>query len=217
MNLPESELLSQIAAGEGRGLEFKRGLPRDEKLARTLCAFANTRGGLLLIGVNDNGSLYGVSEPRKVMARIRSVARKLLHPALELATTTVRCDGVAVVAARVPVSLERPHAVLREGEESEIVVRVGASNRAAKGAALVALRNGDGRRRSLGALEVLILKWVDGRARASRTPGGDATPALFSQAHNIGLQRARRAFVRLERDGQLVGHGLGVKRAYCRP
>lgn len=46
-----------IAAGEGRQVEFKRGLPRDEKTARTLVAFANTRGGLLIVGVGDRGEL----------------------------------------------------------------------------------------------------------------------------------------------------------------
>lgn len=217
VNLSESELLEHIAEGEGRGLEFKRGLPRDEKLARTLCAFANTRGGMLFVGVEDNGSLYGVSRPREIMARIRGVARELITPPLELATTHVRCGDLSVVAARVAVSRERPHAVRRDGVEDEIVVRVGASNRRAKGATLDALRSGRGQRRSPDALEARILSWVDQRRLAGRDPAGDASPQAFSRANNIGLQRARRAFVRLERDGLLVGHGLGNKRVYCRP
>ena len=216
MRLSEPELLEWIAAGEGRSTEFKRGLPKDERIARTLCSFANTRGGLLFIGVNDNGSIYGVSQPRRVMADIRRVARELLQPPLKLETTSVRCEGLMVVAARIPVSVARPHAVLRKNREEEIVVRVGSSNRVARGAALDALRSGNHRSRSRGSLEAQILAWVELRAKQSKTPGGDASPTLFSQSNNVGVQRARRAFVRLERDGLLVGHGKGTKRIYCR-
>jgi len=217
VNIDEPELLELIAEGEGRGMEFKRGLPRDERLARTLCAFANTRGGLLFIGVNDNGSLYGVSQPRSVMADIRRVAREWIEHPLRVETTTVRCGDLAVVVARIAASRRRPHRALRRSGDEEIVVRIGSSNRVARGATLDALNNGASRSGSRSSLEAQILAWVDQRTRLSRTPGGDASPALFSQAHNVGVQRARRAFVRLERDGLLVGHGKGTKRIYCRP
>lgn len=197
-------------------MEFKRGLPQDERIARTLCAFANTRGGLLFIGVNDNGSLYGASQPRRVMADIRRVAQDFLEPPIGLQATTVHCGDLAVVAARIPVSLQRPHAVLRKNQDREIVVRIGSSNRVAKGATLDALNNGVGKASSRSPLEKQILKWVEERTRISSTPGGDASPDGFGKAHNIGVQRSRRAFVRLERDGLLVGHGKGTKRIYCR-
>jgi len=217
VNLSESELRHHIASGEGKDREFKRGLPRDEKLARTLCAFANTRGGMLLVGVNDNGSLYGVSRPKEVMSRIRSVGRNLLEPAIEVSTTSLRLEGLTIVAAQVAASLARPHAVLHRDDEREVVVRVGASNRRAKGATLHALRNGNARKRGLDPLEARVLNWVEASNWGARDPGGDATPLAFSKAFNIGLQRARRTFVRLERDGFLVGHGLGNKRVYGRP
>ena len=217
MNLTEAELLELIEGGEGRGLEFKRGLPRDERLARTLCAFANTRGGLLLVGVNDDGSLEGAPRPRQTMADIRRIAREFVEPPVKLEATTVRCGERAIVAARVPASLARPHRVLRSTRESEVVVRVGSSNRVARGATLAALRAGSSGGRSPDALESQILAWVGRRARTSRVPGGDATPALFGQSFNVGVQRARRAFVRLERDGRLVGHGTGARRVYHLP
>ena len=53
-------VLSLIAQGESKTLEFKRELPRFEQIAKTVIAFANTSGGKLLIGVDDNGSLVGV-------------------------------------------------------------------------------------------------------------------------------------------------------------
>ena len=55
------DLKSLVKTGEGTYLEFKRTISNPEKIARELCAFANTKGGILLIGVDDNGSLVGVT------------------------------------------------------------------------------------------------------------------------------------------------------------
>ena len=38
--------------------------------------------------------------------------------------------------------------------------------------------------------------------------------ARFARANNVGVQRARRAFVHLEREGYLVAHGEGASRVY---
>ena len=46
-----------IEEGEHDRQDFKETISASRKLAKTLCAFANTRGGRLLVGVRDNGSL----------------------------------------------------------------------------------------------------------------------------------------------------------------
>ncbi len=48
-----------IAQGEHQQLDFKYAINDARKIAITLCAFANTDGGTLLIGVKDNGSIAG--------------------------------------------------------------------------------------------------------------------------------------------------------------
>lgn len=55
----ESELAQAIRQGENETCEFRTGFG-DEAL-RTLCAFANTRGGVLWIGVSDNGGILGIA------------------------------------------------------------------------------------------------------------------------------------------------------------
>ena len=49
-----------IASGENQQLDFKYCISDSRKIARTLSAFANTDGGILLIGVRDNGSIAGI-------------------------------------------------------------------------------------------------------------------------------------------------------------
>jgi predicted HTH transcriptional regulator len=48
-----------IAEGEHETQDFKFRIDDQKKIARTLCAFANTKGGRLLIGVKDNGKISG--------------------------------------------------------------------------------------------------------------------------------------------------------------
>jgi predicted HTH transcriptional regulator len=205
--------LALIGEGEGRGLEFKSGLPRDEKIARTLGAFANTSGGLLLIGVRDRGEVCGVSDAAGVEERLRSVALVEVEPPVEVELRRVRVGGACVVICEVPLSADRPHAQCFDGR---VMVRVGASNRAAEGATLVALRAHVSRRKPRGEFERRILDWVEERGGCADDPGGDASSDEFARVMNVGRQRARRAFLKLERDGVLVAHGVGRARWYRR-
>jgi hypothetical protein len=214
VQLDADELRRLVAGREGKQLEFKEGLPRDGKLARSLGAFANTRGGLLLVGVTDKGGFKGAPHPRRAMARLREVAAERLEPPLEVQVGSVEVDGARVVWCSVPLSPVRPHAVVRDDGEQEIVVRVGSSNRVASGATLVAIKPAPASKAGLDPLERKVLGWVARQARGARGTGDGATVAAFARAHNVGVQRARRAFTHLELAGRLVGHGSGARRVY---
>lgn len=52
-----------IREGEGYKLEFKAKANHPDKIARSICAFANSGGGILLLGVLDQGIIKGVRYP----------------------------------------------------------------------------------------------------------------------------------------------------------
>ena len=67
------QVQSRILAGEGDQTEFKRGLGDLKPIGRAIAAFANTDGGLLVLGVDDNGVIVGVRETaERVSERITS-------------------------------------------------------------------------------------------------------------------------------------------------
>ena len=69
MNWPEVQ--QRIAGGESAHTEFKRGPGDLSGLGKTVCAFANGDGGLLIIGVDDAGAAVGVKEnPETVQERL---------------------------------------------------------------------------------------------------------------------------------------------------
>ena len=56
------DVLRRIESGESRHTEFKRGLGDLNALGMTICAFANTEGGVLILGVADTREIVGVRE-----------------------------------------------------------------------------------------------------------------------------------------------------------
>ena len=67
-----------IAQGEGPTLEFKPTLTKD--IGRELCAFANSDGGTLLIGITDLGRIVGIADHNRTKSHIRSIARSAEPP-----------------------------------------------------------------------------------------------------------------------------------------
>ena len=56
-SIPIDIIEETIALGEGYKTEFQEKLPSVEHIARTLCAFANTKGGTLFVGIKSSGEL----------------------------------------------------------------------------------------------------------------------------------------------------------------
>ena len=56
------DVLGCIEAGENERTEFKRGLGGLSAVGRAVCAFANTEGGVIILGVTDTQQIVGVSE-----------------------------------------------------------------------------------------------------------------------------------------------------------
>lgn len=66
-----SEVVRQIEDGEGPRTEFESRFDRCA-IGKAVCAFANSEGGLVILGVDDSGSIVGVNEdPESLDARLR--------------------------------------------------------------------------------------------------------------------------------------------------
>lgn len=63
--------------GEGQSIEFKRSL---EKIDREMVAFANASGGSIFIGIDDNGSIVGVSPTNRLLSQIHDIGRNCDPP-----------------------------------------------------------------------------------------------------------------------------------------
>jgi ATP-dependent DNA helicase RecG len=100
MAITHTELLEIIRNGENSGVEFKRDVIQNHDLARELVAFSNLEGGVLLLGVEDDGSVSGITRPKLeewVMTACRDKIRPGLIPFYELVKDVEPGKHVAVV------------------------------------------------------------------------------------------------------------------------
>jgi ATP-dependent DNA helicase RecG len=112
-----AELHDYISLGEGFTIEFKRSLTTS--ISRELCAFANSSGGYVFIGVEDSGVICGVRNHNKLKSELQSIARSF-DPALIIDVESV--DTVLVVY--VPPQNSKPYSFsgkfyLRDGASSQ--------------------------------------------------------------------------------------------------
>ena len=63
----------RIKDGENQNTEFKR--EYTEEIKKTIIAFANTSGGILFIGVNDDKSITGIDTPDDTLLQVTNVIR----------------------------------------------------------------------------------------------------------------------------------------------
>jgi len=104
------ELRNLIREGEHQEQDFKFRIDSNLKIARTLCAFANTDGGRLLIGVKDNGRIAGV-DPEEEYFMIEGAAEVYCEPPVKFDYEVYDIDEKLVLLIEVPPSAERPHRV----------------------------------------------------------------------------------------------------------
>lgn len=113
-----------IFEGEGVSLDFKKTISSCEKIARTMTAFANNKGGRLLIGVADDGSIKGVKSEEEEKYMITRAAHLFIKPALEPTFEEVYVDDKSVLIVDIPESNSKPHYSLAEDGKWWVYVRV---------------------------------------------------------------------------------------------
>ena len=110
-----------VALGEGSEVEFKRSLRSD--LGREICAFANATGGVILLGVDDDGAVRGLEGHNRLKSQVQSVARSA-DPSI-----SVDMESMGdVLAVRVPAQRGKPYSFggkffVRHGASSQQMSR----------------------------------------------------------------------------------------------
>ena len=123
---------------ESKTIEFKR--EYTENLKYEVIAFANTDGGTIYIGIEDDGTVIGIENIDKTMLSITNMIRDSIHPDVTLFTdvNTVDIEEKTVIRIDILRGTERPYYIKGKGIRPEgIYVRQGASSVPASHAAIV--------------------------------------------------------------------------------
>ncbi len=119
-----------VSLPEGKTLEFKRDISSVKPILKTLIAFANTAGGTLLIGKENNGVIIGVDDVFLAEERIANAIADNIYPPLVPEIETTSLDGKALIVIRVA-RWRGPFYLKAQGPEQGVYIRLGSTNRIA--------------------------------------------------------------------------------------
>lgn len=126
-SMSSADLRNLIQTGEGLYLEFKRTTPSPAKIAREMAAFANSSGGTILVGVNDDKSISGIQDYYEEEFLLQKAASEFCVPAIPITIDLVHLPESDVMVVRVPEMESKPvynkgkkmrQVFIRRGEES---------------------------------------------------------------------------------------------------
>lgn len=124
-------IVNLIETGEGEQLDFKFEVSDAVKIARSLAAFANTRGGKLLIGVKDNGDISGIGFEEELFM-IKNAAKHCV-PEVSFYPNEWHIDGKKVLEIKIAKSTIAPHKAPDHNGKLKVYVRVHDQNKLANG------------------------------------------------------------------------------------
>src|SRR5579872_4381032 len=111
------EALDQISDGESSSVEFKRKFTSSEKIAREIIAFANSHGGRLFIGVDDDRSIVGVKSEKEEVEMVEIACSFFCDPPIAPRIEILNLKGKDVVMVHVNESNQKPHWLVENGQE----------------------------------------------------------------------------------------------------
>jgi predicted HTH transcriptional regulator len=126
------DLITLLSRPEGKTLEFKRDLSSPENVLKTIVAFANTAGGVLVLGIEDGTKdVKGLPKILAEEERLASLIADSISPKLIPSIEIMSWRKAQILAVEVYPSANRPHSLNRLGPENGTFVRVGSTNRRA--------------------------------------------------------------------------------------
>lgn len=105
----ERQIEQMILQGESATLEFKKELGEPFAIIQTVVAFANTEGGSILIGVNDDGNVVGIDEIRKAKKKISEWVESRCDPPVEITFDTISIKEKKILRVLVPKGNNPPY------------------------------------------------------------------------------------------------------------
>ena len=169
MDFPDLKRLVQ--QGEHLQLEFKRKANHPDKIAREIVAFANTSGGQLLVGVDDDKQIYGSKTALEDAYELEQYLLRYCYPHLAVQMTRVPVNGSReVLVITVPESRIKPHFVrtLNGARSRTAYVRVADMSITASREMVALLRHGrneKGVRLIVGEPEKILLQQFERQER----------------------------------------------------
>lgn len=131
----KEEIIRLIEGGENSAVEFKTTDVKADSLAREIVAFSNTNGGVIFLGVDDDGKPSGLDDKRNFDEWTANIARNNVIPAVHIEYYEVEIHQKKIGVLEVAKGKDKPYQALNH----QFLIRVGSTNRITTQAELMRL------------------------------------------------------------------------------
>ncbi len=107
-----NELQLLIAGGENSFVQFKENVTNVLGIAQEMVAFSNSRGGKIIIGINDKtGEVVGLSfaDLQRINSLLSTAANEHVKSAIVITTETIDIEGKKVIVVYVSEGIDKPY------------------------------------------------------------------------------------------------------------
>ena len=121
------ELIDIIRAGENSRVEFKQDTIHQEALLQEIVAFANTEGGIIIFGIQDNTHrIIGLTKKQTddIDKKIANITNDLIRPFLQIITDTTLIENKLLLIITIPKGSNKPY-----NTKGAIYIRQGTTKR----------------------------------------------------------------------------------------
>ena len=201
------DLRDLIEEGENIQCEFKRKFTTPEKIAREMMAFANTKGGYILFGVDDDREIVGVESEKSEAELVKDAAENFCEPPVGYTIEYLEFNGKEIVVVSVPESDNKPHRLQDYQDELDInsavvIIRVNDKSMQASKEMVRILRAQSGKKALkkyfIGPVEKTVFEYLAKKEKISVKE--------LSNLVNISERRASRTLVKMVRANLLMIH-----------
>lgn len=193
-------IIQKINKGEGEDLDFKQTISSASKIAKTICSFANHKGGTLLVGVSDNKAILGVkSEDEKYMLDL--AAQFYTKPPVALTIFEWEFGNKIILEAVVPEGNDKPYYAKGDDGKWWAYIRVKDKSLLASKIVLDVIKRNNGKQPNIvqySRHEESLLKYLRSNERI--------TTKEVCKLLNISRWRAQKILVSLVSAGILRNH-----------
>jgi predicted HTH transcriptional regulator len=205
--MKRKQLLALIEAGENLRIEFKLKFSSHEKIAKELIAFANTKGGVIIFGVDDDKKIIGLDSEKETIELLKDTSTNYCVPKIELTFLSFEFESKEIVVASVNESDTKPHRLQDYKNEidvntAEVYVRVNDKSIRASKEMVRIFKAGSSKanlkKYNIGSFEKAVFQYLETNERI--------TVELLCRVLNISERRASRTLVKMVRAGLLFFH-----------
>ncbi|MBZ0178682.1 MAG: ATP-binding protein [Melioribacteraceae bacterium] len=106
--MTNKELIKLIDGGENLRVEFKQRFSEYDKIAKEIIAFANTKGGTIIFGVNDDKTLCGIHSEKSITELVNQTIEEYCTPKPKFSFNFFEINGYELVSVEVSESDNKP-------------------------------------------------------------------------------------------------------------